>query len=43
MLKNAGAMGFFYGWDPRRASDEQIEKVAKDLVCIHLRDVGSLD
>lgn len=43
VLKNAGAMGFFYGWDPRRASDEQIEKVAKDLVCFHLRDVGSLD
>jgi deazaflavin-dependent oxidoreductase (nitroreductase family) len=43
VLKNAGAMGFFYGWDPRRASDERIQEVAEGLVCFHLRDVGSLD
>jgi deazaflavin-dependent oxidoreductase (nitroreductase family) len=41
VLKNAGAMGFFYGWDPRRASDEQVEKVTDELVCFHLRDAST--
>ena len=37
VLKDAGAMGYFYGWDPRRASDAQVQRVADELVCFHLR------
>ena len=37
VLKDAGAAGFFYGWDPRRASDAQVQRVADELVCFHLR------
>ena len=40
VLKNSGVMGFFYGWDSRRASDEQIQKIADGLVCFHLRDAN---
>lgn len=36
VLKNAGAMGFFYGWDPRRASDEQVGGVVDETLAFHL-------
>ena len=36
VLRNAGAMGFFYGWDPRRASDEQVGRVLDDICLFHL-------
>ena len=36
VLRNAGAMGFFYGWDPRRASDDQIGAVVDDTLAFHL-------
>jgi deazaflavin-dependent oxidoreductase (nitroreductase family) len=36
VLKNAGAVGFCYGWDPRRAADEQIGTVADDTFAFHL-------
>jgi hypothetical protein len=36
-LCSAGAAGFFYGWDPRRASDERIGRVVDDTMCFHLR------
>ena len=35
-LRNAGAMGFFYGWDPRRASDEQVGAVVDETLAFHL-------
>ncbi|HSM32960.1 MAG TPA: nitroreductase family deazaflavin-dependent oxidoreductase [Anaerolineae bacterium] len=37
VLRNAGVAGFFYGWDPRRASDEQLAGVVSETVCFHLR------
>jgi len=40
LLKDAGAAGFFYGWDPRRASDEQVRKVVTETYCFHLRFEG---
>jgi len=39
-LKDAGAAGFFYGWDPRRASDEQVRRVVDETYCFHLRFEG---
>lgn len=36
VLKNAGAMGFFYGWDPRRASAAQVGPVVDDTFAFHL-------
>ena len=36
VLKNAGAMGFFYGWDPRHASDAQVGPVVDDTFAFHL-------
>ncbi len=37
VLRHAGAAGFFYGWDPRRASDAQVGRVVADTLCFHLR------
>ena len=37
VLRNAGVAGFFYGWDPRRASDEQVARVVAETLCFHLR------
>lgn len=37
VLRNAGAAGFFYGWDPRRASDERIGAVADETTIFHVR------
>ena len=36
VLQNAGAMGFFYGWDPRRASQAQVGGVVDDTFAFHL-------
>ncbi|MEX1361638.1 MAG: nitroreductase family deazaflavin-dependent oxidoreductase, partial [Nannocystaceae bacterium] len=36
VLRNAGAMGFFYGWDPRRASDERVGSVVDETLAFHL-------
>ncbi len=36
VLKNAGFMGFVYGWDPRRASDEQVGAVVAETYAFHL-------
>lgn len=36
VLRSAGAAGFFYGWDPRRASDERIDAVVEQTLCFHL-------
>lgn len=36
VLRNAGAMGFFYGWDPRRASDDQVTAVVDETLAFHL-------
>ncbi len=36
VLKDAGAMGFFYGWDPRRATDRQIAGVVDETLAFHL-------
>lgn len=36
VLRNAGAMGFFYGWDPRRASDERVASVLDETLAFHL-------
>jgi len=40
LLKDAGVAGFFYGWDPRRASDEQVRRVVDETSCFHLRFEG---
>jgi deazaflavin-dependent oxidoreductase (nitroreductase family) len=37
VLRNAGAMGYFYGWDPRTASDEQVQAVVDETFCFHMR------
>ena len=37
VMCDAGAAGFFYGWDPRRASDEQVRRVVAETCCFHLR------
>jgi deazaflavin-dependent oxidoreductase (nitroreductase family) len=39
LLRDAGAAGFFYGWDPRRASDDQVRRVVDETICFHLRFV----
>ena len=36
VLRNAGAMGFFYGWDPRRASEDQVGAVVDETLVFHL-------
>ena len=36
VLKNAGAMGFFYGWDPRTAPDARIGSVVDDTLAFEL-------
>ncbi len=36
VLRNAGAAGFFYGWDPRRASDARIDTVVEQTLAFHL-------
>ena len=36
VLKNAGAMGFFYGWNPRTVPDARIGKVVDETCCFHL-------
>ena len=37
VMCNAGAMGYFYGWDPRTASDEQVQAVVDETFCFHMR------
>jgi len=36
VLRNAGAAGFFYGWDPRRASDDRVRAVVEGTFAFHL-------
>ena len=36
VLCNAGAAGFFYGWDPRRASDERVRRVVAETLVFEL-------
>ena len=36
VLRNAGAMGFFYGRDPRRATDVQVGFIVDETFAFHL-------
>lgn len=42
VMVNAGAAGFCYGFDPRRASDERIREATLDVVVFRLRFIEGI-
>lgn len=40
IMINAGFAGFFYGYDPRKASDEQVVSSTADVPLIRIRPIG---
>ena len=40
ILRNAGFAGFFYGFDPRKVTDNQLAQATQDVPVIRIRPVG---